>query len=83
MMQTISHDTSPGVDAHHYSARPEIQRERWRRHYRRIVSIKDEKNVFQRFFADLKIFLLDTWFDILCILITCAIAAAVGISSKH
>jgi diacylglycerol diphosphate phosphatase/phosphatidate phosphatase len=61
-------------------ARPEIQKERWRRHYQRTVSVKDEKHVFRRFFTNLKVFLLDTWFDIVCILITCAIAAGVWVA---
>jgi len=60
-----------------HAARPEGQKARWTRHYKRTISVKDEKHVFKRFFANLKVFLLDTWFDILCILITCGIAGAV------
>jgi membrane-associated phospholipid phosphatase len=61
--------------------RPEDPKERWRRHFRRTISIREEKHVFRRFFSNLKIFLLDCWFDIVCILITCAIAGSVWPSS--
>jgi diacylglycerol diphosphate phosphatase/phosphatidate phosphatase len=64
-----------------HAARPEGQKDRWRRHYQRTISVKDEKHVFRRFFSNLKVFLLDTWFDIVCILITCAIAGGVWVSA--
>lgn len=57
---------------------PEDPKERWRRHFRYTLSIRDEKNVVRRFFANLKVFLLDCWFDILTVLITIAVAAAVS-----
>ena len=56
---------------------PEDPKERWRRHFRYTLSIREEKNVFKRFFQNLKIFLLDCWLDIITVLITIAVAAAV------
>lgn len=56
---------------------PEDPKERWRRHFRYTLSIREEKNVGKRFFQNLKVFLLDCWLDIITVLITIAVAAAV------
>lgn len=57
---------------------PEEPKERWRRHFRYTLSIREEKNIVRRFFTNLRVFLLDCWFDILSVLITIAVAAAVS-----
>ena len=56
---------------------PEDPKERWRRHFRYTLSIREEKNVAGRFWRNLKVFLLDCWLDIVTVLITIAVAAAV------
>lgn len=56
---------------------PEDPKERWKRHFRYTLSIREEKHVFKRFFQNLKVFLLDCWLDIITVLITIAVAAAV------
>lgn len=61
-----------------HEQRLEDPKERWRRHLRYTISIRDEKNVVKRFFVNLKVFILESWFDILTVLITVAVAAAVG-----
>ena len=57
---------------------PEDPKERWRRHWRYTLSIREEKHVFKRFIQNLKVFLLDCWLDIVTVLITIAVAAAVS-----
>jgi hypothetical protein len=56
---------------------PEDPKERWKRHFRYTLSIREEKHVFKGFFQNLRVFLLDCWLDIITVLITIAVAAAV------
>lgn len=48
-----------------------------------VASFKPDKTTVPRFLRNLKCFFLDSWFDILCILVIAGIAGAVSLNSTH